>query len=110
MGYSRDDKPWVGHVPGKPNMYMAAGYTGHGMPNTWLCGRAVAVMVSSSSAEEGDTAAVREVGLPGAYLVSEARMRVAMELEEFESRDWAEIAREKARRRGRQDRPCSGYA
>lgn len=41
MGYSRDEHPWVGAVPGKKNLFMSAGYTGHGMPNTWLCGKAV---------------------------------------------------------------------
>lgn len=48
MGFSRDDHPWIGPVPGKPFMYIAAGYTGHGMPNTWLCGKAVALMIMNT--------------------------------------------------------------
>lgn len=31
MGYSRDDHPWVGAVPGRPGVYLSGGYTGHGM-------------------------------------------------------------------------------
>ena len=33
-GYSRDYKPWVGDVPNMHNLYLSAGYTGHGQsPN-----------------------------------------------------------------------------
>lgn len=31
MGYSRDDMPWVGSVPGRSGVFLAGGYTGHGM-------------------------------------------------------------------------------
>ncbi|KIH94529.1 hypothetical protein SPBR_05734 [Sporothrix brasiliensis 5110] len=49
MGFSRDANPWVGHVPssesGGDGLYLAAGFSGHGMPSTSLCGRAVAGMI-----------------------------------------------------------------
>jgi glycine/D-amino acid oxidase-like deaminating enzyme len=35
MGYSRDDHPWVGAVPGRPGVYLSGGYTGHGMVSDW---------------------------------------------------------------------------
>ncbi|SMY23060.1 unnamed protein product [Zymoseptoria tritici ST99CH_1A5] len=78
MGYSRDDKPWVGRVPGDGNaLFMAAGFTGHGMPNTWLCGKAVARMVMEDDGkdEEGLRSLVeREVGLPKSYWASQERV------------------------------------
>lgn len=30
MGFSRDDCPWVGGVPGQEGLWVCAGYTGHG--------------------------------------------------------------------------------
>jgi glycine/D-amino acid oxidase-like deaminating enzyme len=30
MGYSRDGRPWVGGLPGKDGIFVAAGYSGHG--------------------------------------------------------------------------------
>lgn len=128
MGFSRDEKPWVGPVPDKSNLYIAAGYTGHGMPNTWLCGKAVALMVKETlhtATEPKSTAdpykldrrsqtagamcdAAEEVGLPKSYLVSKERIMKAMELEDVEARDWAEM--ERGRRREQADRVPSGYA
>lgn len=135
MGFSRDEHPWVGPVPDKPNLYISAGYTGHGMTNTWLCGKAVALMVAkdldaSASPSQMEVVsagdypydldtkwqragsmfdAVKEVGLPESYLVSTARMLRAMDLEDVEARDWAEMERGR-RRRLEADRPHSGYA
>ena len=125
MGYSRDEHPWVGQVPDKPNLFVSAGFTGHGMPNTWLCGKAVAEMVQRSffvtslrAADDHrqrfipmqdvlDTAASR-FGVPKAYLVTEKRLQEAMELEDVAAVDWAEM--ERGRRRMRADRMPSGYA
>jgi len=71
--------PGLGHG----GVFLSAGYTGHGMPNAWLCGRAVASMVARSLDGMGEAGAVeeavREVGLPRAYLVSEERLRLARE-------------------------------
>lgn len=135
MGFSRDDHPWIGPVPDMPNLYIAAGYTGHGMPNTWLCGKAVAAMVQKpkklspaentllseasfdalstklvDDVQRAETVfdAVKKVGLPKSYLVSKERILNAMELEDVEARDWAEM--ERGRRRQQADRPHSGYA
>ena len=128
MGFSRDDHPWVGPIPDKPNLYISAVYTGHGMPNTWLCGEAVALMVRKSGDGLTSTpkaldpngldhkfltagsmfSAADEVGLPKSYLVSKERILKAMELENVEARDWAEM--ERGRRREPADKPHSGYA
>ena len=129
MGFSRDEHPWVGPVTDKPGLYIAAGFTGHGMPNTWLCGKAVALMVKKSLAAPatrdsvmrgvdgtlsrqfataGDMlSAAEEVGLPKSYLVSRERVCRAMELEDVVAKDWAEM--ERGRRR-EADRAPSGYA
>jgi hypothetical protein len=133
MGFSRDEHPWVGPVPEKPNLYISAGYTGHGMVNTWLCGKAVALMVAkdldAASDQPEDTqavdfpydldfrfqragsmfSAIKEVALPESYLVSKARMLRAMDLEDVEARDWNEMEKGR-RRRIEADRPHSGYA
>ena len=77
MGYSRDSRPWVGEMPGMRGVFVAAGYTGHGMPNGPMCARAVVEMIVS-----GKTPAelVKEGHLPDDYLLTEERMREAMKL------------------------------
>lgn len=109
MGFSRDDKPWVGPLPGNESTYMAAGFTGHGMPNTWLCGKAVATMVAKTLSgvdlDSAIDAASQETGLPKSYYISKDRIEAAMLLEDVESRDWAEMERGK-----RAEMPISGYA
>jgi glycine/D-amino acid oxidase-like deaminating enzyme len=98
MGFSRDEVPWVGPVPGQQEgVFVAAGYTGHGMPNTWLSGKAVAAMIGQSL-EGGDMDAAVEAareatGLPRAYQVSVERIERAMECESVEGRNLAEADR-----------------
>lgn len=97
MGFSRDEVPWVGPVPGQEGIFVAAGYTGHGMPNTWLSGKAVAEMVEASLGG-GDLEAVVEAareatGLPRAYQVSVERIERAMKGESVEAKDHAELSR-----------------
>ncbi|KAF2454094.1 FAD dependent oxidoreductase-domain-containing protein [Lineolata rhizophorae] len=81
MGYSRDAHPWVGSVPGEDGMWMAAGYTGHGMPNGTLCGKAAVELLLADEAGESAKATeerlVRDDGLPPSYLISEERIRRA---------------------------------
>lgn len=45
MGFSRDDNPLIGPVPHRSGEYIAAGFTGHGMPMAFLAGKAVASMI-----------------------------------------------------------------
>jgi glycine/D-amino acid oxidase-like deaminating enzyme len=87
MGFSRDDMPWVGPVPNYPGVFLAAGYTGHGMPNAFLCGQAAAVMLQSRIEGVDEQEAVRaaisnsEISLPSAYVVSQERMDLGQKLE-----------------------------
>jgi glycine/D-amino acid oxidase-like deaminating enzyme len=113
MGFSRDDHPWVGPVPDTPNTYIAAGYTGHGMPNAWLSGKAVALMVLESlgGSDDADAAvavAQKETGLPDSYVVSKLRIANAEELEHVDTKDWAEMQR--GRRGNRKQRFASKLA
>ena len=42
MCYTPDGQPLVGALPGRPGEYIAAGYTGHGMPLAFMAGCCVA--------------------------------------------------------------------
>lgn len=135
MGFSRDEHPWVGQVPDKSGLYISAGYTGHGMVNTWLCGKTVALMVEKDLATsppsphhedkpqsiwtvtEDDRMifkvgsmwdAAKEIGLPESYLVTKQRILRAMDREDVELWDWKEVQRG-LRARG-EGRMASGYA
>lgn len=44
IGWSCDDLPWVGPVPNHPLVYVCGGFSGHGLTQTFLCGKAVAQM------------------------------------------------------------------
>ncbi|KAI7875557.1 FAD dependent oxidoreductase [Lichtheimia hyalospora FSU 10163] len=58
MGFSRDRLPIVGNL--KPvlgdkegcHQYISAGFTGHGMPRTFLCGRALAQMLADKPLDD----------------------------------------------------------
>jgi glycine/D-amino acid oxidase-like deaminating enzyme len=108
MGFSRDDLPWVGQVPDEPHTYIAAGFTGHGMPNTWLSGKAVALLVARSLAVDAADAtttttttneiealqlAKQATGLPTGYVVTAARMQAALACADVESKDRSEMHR-----------------
>lgn len=77
MGYSRDAHPWVGAVPaaagGGDGLWLCAGYTGHGMPNAALCGRAAAAMLLGAINNNDD----EEIDLPPEYELTEARLLAA---------------------------------
>ncbi|KAH4035776.1 hypothetical protein HBI09_091600 [Parastagonospora nodorum] len=81
MGYSRDDHPWVGKVPEKEGLWLCGGYTGHGMPNGTLCGKAVVDMLLAEL-EGRDFADVQESmvqkgDIPRSYLLSTERIERA---------------------------------
>lgn len=92
MGISADGQPWVGRLPVKitgrpapgtkfssknkpdalqlaaPGEWIAAGYSGEGMVNAYLSGKALAHMVLELGADDG---------LPDAFLVTEGRWKKA---------------------------------
>ncbi|KAJ4252747.1 hypothetical protein NW762_010653 [Fusarium torreyae] len=45
MGYSSDRIPRIGAIPDRPGMYIMGGFTGHGMPQVFLCAKGLAKMV-----------------------------------------------------------------
>lgn len=54
MGFSRDSLPLVGAVPGLPGALVAAGFTGHGFGFAWVCGRALAELVTDGQSAVAD--------------------------------------------------------
>ncbi|KAI7159787.1 FAD dependent oxidoreductase [Hortaea werneckii] len=109
MGFSRDNHPFIGPVPAThgpsqhgstDGLYMAAGFTGHGMPNTWLCGASVALMVrealdegkpKNTSSDQVFQSAKEIYGLPEAYWLTEERLKKAMSGLSVEEQEWAEM-------------------
>ncbi|KAK5078172.1 hypothetical protein LTR64_003424 [Lithohypha guttulata] len=101
-GYSRDNMPWVGKAPSheegamtfEDGLWLCAGYTGHGMPNATLCGKAVVDMVL---AEESKTIQYAEFcrrlieggDLPESYLITSERMKAAHGLPSVAEQDAA---------------------
>jgi glycine/D-amino acid oxidase-like deaminating enzyme len=45
MGFTPDRNPLVGALATRPGEFIAAGYTGHGMPVAYLAGRNIAEMI-----------------------------------------------------------------
>ncbi|KAI3322981.1 FAD dependent oxidoreductase [Xylariaceae sp. AK1471] len=70
MGYTFDDLPHVGNVPGREGLYICAGFIGHGMPNVLLCAKAVAKALK-------DKSPLAESGIPACYETSLERLREA---------------------------------
>ncbi|KAI1173996.1 FAD dependent oxidoreductase [Nemania sp. FL0916] len=70
MGYTSDDLPHVGAVPGKNGLYVCAGFMGHGMPNVLLCAKAIAELLKDGSPLTGS-------GIPACYQTSTDRLREA---------------------------------
>jgi gamma-glutamylputrescine oxidase len=48
VGYSDDGLPYVGEVPGRPGLYVAGGYSGHGNVPGFLAGRLVADSIAGA--------------------------------------------------------------
>jgi glycine/D-amino acid oxidase-like deaminating enzyme len=51
MGFSKDRNPLIGPLPNRPGEYIAAGFTGHGMPMTFFAGQNVADMIAGKQPE-----------------------------------------------------------
>lgn len=67
MGYSTDNTPFVGALPDRPNQFVVAGFTGHGMPQVFLSAKGVARMVV-----EGTD--FKSTGVPRLYQVTKERL------------------------------------
>lgn len=81
MGYSRDNHPWVGKVPDHEGLWLAGGYTGHGMPNGTLCGKAVVDLMLAGQAGDDMLALqdkmVNDGDIPQSYIISKERIAKA---------------------------------
>lgn len=100
MGYSRDNYPWVGKVPAREGLWIAGGYTGHGMPNGTLCGKAVVDMLLGEEAGDDVIALqqkmVKNGEIPSRYLITAERIAKArnfatVAVQEGEAQDPASI-------------------
>lgn len=67
MGYSSDSCPFIGALPGRPNQFIVAGFTGHGMPQIFLATKGVAAMAL-------DNADYKSTGIPRIYQVTKERL------------------------------------
>lgn len=99
IGYSADLFPWIGAVPPEAdvdtapstasaismttstNLWLCAGYTGHGMTNASGCARHVARLVLASMFGDGDgdwrsveERAIKAGDIPAEYVISSARI------------------------------------
>ncbi|KAH8820804.1 FAD dependent oxidoreductase-like protein [Xylogone sp. PMI_703] len=83
MGFSRDERPWVGSVGeelgGGEGLWVCAGYTGHGMPNAVLCAKAAVELMLGRDEDDVD--------LPRAYRVGAERVEKARMLDEVRVAD-----------------------
>jgi len=90
MGYSRDNAPWVGGLPGSAGLWLCAGYTGHGMPNATLCAKAVVGMMDAE--ERGEllsfqNSLVERGELPRSYVLSQKRIDACRQLPTVKAQD-----------------------
>lgn len=67
MGYSSDRLPRVGPIPNREAMYIMAGFTGHGMPQVFLCAKGIADMVL-------DGVSFGSSGLPSLFEETQTRL------------------------------------
>ncbi|KAJ4245538.1 hypothetical protein NW762_014047 [Fusarium torreyae] len=67
IGYSSDRLPRVGPIPGRSGMFIMGGFTGHGMPQIFLCGLAMAKLVVHSES-------YKDTGLPRLFEETQARL------------------------------------
>jgi glycine/D-amino acid oxidase-like deaminating enzyme len=67
MGYTSDDLPHVGKVPGKPGRFVIAGFNGHGMPQIFLSAKGVAQMIVKDTEFE-------ETAIPRIFKATQARL------------------------------------
>jgi len=91
MGCSRDNHPWVGGVPDQVGLWLCGGYTGHGMPNGTLCGKAIVDMalaeLNSEDVKLVEETLVKDGKIPKSYLISRERMERARGLPTVEVAD-----------------------
>ncbi|WWC90266.1 uncharacterized protein L201_005199 [Kwoniella dendrophila CBS 6074] len=61
-----DRLPLIGEIPNRKNLFISAGFNGHGMSTTHTCNRALARLIGSESWDQD---------FPEAYIISENRLK-----------------------------------
>ena len=51
VGYTDDLLPYAGELPGRPDLYVAGGYSGHGNVPGFMCGRDIADAIAGRAPE-----------------------------------------------------------
>ena len=51
VGYTEDQLPYVGEVPGRPGLYVAGGYSGHGNLPGYVAGQEIADLITGRQVE-----------------------------------------------------------
>lgn len=93
LGTSIDQHPWVGTAPGEgmEGVWLAGGYSGHGMPNGALCGKAVVDMLLAQEAglpvDAVQEQLVKSGNLPRSYLITKERIERCKRLDSVEVQD-----------------------
>ncbi len=101
-GTSIDNHPWVGAVPNMEGVWLAGGYSGHGMPNATLCGKAVVEMMLAQDRGiaplDVQERLVKNGDLPKSYLITKERIDRCKQMDSVEVQDQkAEMSRIKHR-------------
>jgi glycine/D-amino acid oxidase-like deaminating enzyme len=52
VGYTEDQLPYVGEVPGRPGLHVAGGYSGHGNLPGYVAGQEIADAIAGKASEE----------------------------------------------------------
>ena len=88
MGFSEDLLPWVGELPNRPGIFVAAGFTAHGMTRIYGCAEALAQLVQGKIEHISESSAK----LPPPMWITEARMNTKPALaREFMAGDRPEV-------------------
>jgi glycine/D-amino acid oxidase-like deaminating enzyme len=71
LGFSPDGFPFIGEVPHKKNLFISASFQGHGMVLSFLCARALVVVMT------GDADALTDLDhwFPKIFWITEERMQ-----------------------------------
>ncbi|ETS81355.1 hypothetical protein PFICI_06357 [Pestalotiopsis fici W106-1] len=81
MGHSADGVPFVGNLPDRPNQFIIAGFSGHGMPQAYLAAKGLASMII-----EG--ASFHDTKLPKVFEASTKRLKNPVNLVLQNWQDW----------------------
>jgi len=68
MGHSVDQRPLMGEIPGRPGMYISAGYTGHGMATIHSLTRGLAHLLKTGQWDQR---------VPAPYRVTASRLEAS---------------------------------